>query len=106
MNTTTPTLANFEVVNDQLLLQWSDDYEGILSLKQLRDACPCATCAGESDVFGNIYKGIQRPKTDASYQLVRLEPMGKYALRPRWGDGHDSGLYTFTYLRKLTEPKS
>ncbi|NOZ74437.1 MAG: DUF971 domain-containing protein [FCB group bacterium] len=103
MKPTDPQLTAYEVVNDQLLLQWSDGREGFLSLKTLRDACPCAVCVGESDVFGNIYKGAERPKTAASYNLIRLEPTGKYALCPRWGDGHDSGLFTFEYLRKLTE---
>ena len=29
----------------------------IISDKNLRDRCPCANCSGESDVFGNKYKG-------------------------------------------------
>lgn len=102
MKPTLPKLTAYEVVNDLLLLQWSDGQEGCVTFKALRDACPCANCAGESDVFGNIYKGFQRPKTEASYRLLRLEPMGNYALRPRWADGHDSGLYTLEQLYNLS----
>ena len=34
-------------------------------------------------------------------QLVRVEPVGHYAVRLVFDDGHDTGLYTWTYLREL-----
>ncbi|WP_313077322.1 DUF971 domain-containing protein [Melaminivora sp.] len=33
--------------------------------------------------------------------LVQIEPVGHYALRPTFSDGHDSGLYTWAYLYEL-----
>jgi DUF971 family protein len=30
-----------------------------------------------------------------------MEPVGHYAVRIIFGDGHDSGLYTWSYLREL-----
>ncbi|QEA14060.1 gamma-butyrobetaine hydroxylase-like domain-containing protein [Comamonas flocculans] len=30
-----------------------------------------------------------------------IEPMGNYAIRPIFSDGHDSGLFTWSYLYKL-----
>jgi DUF971 family protein len=30
-----------------------------------------------------------------------VEPVGNYALRFRWSDGHDTGIYTFDFLRRL-----
>ncbi|RMF09936.1 MAG: DUF971 domain-containing protein [Candidatus Neomarinimicrobiota bacterium] len=96
------TLSAWEVINDQLWLVWSDGQEGSITLKALREACPCANCAGESDVFGNIYKGISLPKTDASYRLVRLDRVGRYGLQPRWGDGHDAGIFTDEHLYALS----
>ncbi|MGZ3475873.1 MAG: gamma-butyrobetaine hydroxylase-like domain-containing protein, partial [Polyangiales bacterium] len=29
------------------------------------------------------------------------EPVGDYALALEWGDGHNTGIYTFRYLRDL-----
>jgi DUF971 family protein len=29
--------------------------------------------------------------------------VGNYALNPRWSDGHETGIYTFEYLRDLSE---
>jgi len=31
-------------------------------------------------------------------ELVDLEPVGNYAVKPRFSDGHDTGLYTWEYL--------
>lgn len=34
-------------------------------------------------------------------QIVQVEPVGQYALRFVFDDGHDSGLYSWEYLRDL-----
>ncbi|MFQ6613166.1 MAG: DUF971 domain-containing protein [Fidelibacterota bacterium] len=94
-------IEQFEVVNDNLLVRLSDGSEGLITLKNLRDRCPCASCEGEQDVFGNIYKGKPRLKTEASYQLVKLQPVGYYGLSPRWRDGHGNGIFTAELLKSL-----
>jgi DUF971 family protein len=32
--------------------------------------------------------------------LKEVFPVGRYGLTPGWGDGHDTGIYTFKLLRK------
>jgi DUF971 family protein len=39
-------------------------------------------------------------------RIVRLEPVGNYATRIIFDDGHDSGLYTWKYLRELGQDKA
>ncbi len=34
-------------------------------------------------------------------QIIRMEPVGTYAVRLVFDDSHDSGLYTWDYLRDL-----
>jgi len=41
---------------------------------------------------GSIPAGIGR---------ADLEPVGNYALRFTWGDGHNTGIYSFDLLRSL-----
>ena len=98
-------LIHHETVNDLLLLKWGDGLEAVLELKTLREHCPCAHCAGEKDVFGNIYKGAPEPKTESSNALSGIQPIGYYALRPFWMDGHNTGIYSFELLRSLCEEK-
>ena len=93
---------NIQLIGEELAIQWSDGVESYLPLEQLRRACPCAACGGEPDVLGNI----ARPDvsySDKSFMLAGFQIVGGYAVQPRWTDGHDTGLYSFTYLRRLSE---
>lgn len=38
-------------------------------------------------------------------RILRVEPVGNYAARIVFDDGHDTGLYTWTYLHELGEHK-
>jgi DUF971 family protein len=94
-------LKNVQLIGEELALLWTDGAESYLALERLRRACPCASCGGEPDVLGNI----SRPDvsyTPSSFELLGWEMIGGYALQPRWGDGHSTGLYSFQYLRRLT----
>ena len=35
--------------------------------------------------------------------IANLEPVGHYALKPNFSDGHDTGLYSWDYLQHLCE---
>ena len=91
-------------IGHELALRWEDGSETFLPLEHLRRACPCAGCKGETDVMGNVYKGPDVPLKPESFVLRRLTPVGTYALQPTWADGHNSGLFTFDYLRQLASP--
>ncbi len=82
-------------------LKFSDGEEGDLSVQQLRDNCPCASCQGEQVIL-HEYIPINKPKiTDAGYELENAEPVGNYAIKLTWKDGHDTGIYTWTQLKTL-----
>ena len=94
-------LKHHEVLNDLLLLQWDDGSENALQLHGLRDNCPCANCAGETDVFGNVYIGEGIRKTDLAFEVDKIEMVGHYAIRIYWKDNHNSGIYPFSLLKTL-----
>ena len=85
----------------ELAIKWNDDEQSFISLKVLRDHCPCAFCSGEKDVLGNIYQGSKQELGETAYKAVNMEKVGHYALRIFWGDRHADGLYTYEILRKL-----
>ena len=93
-------LRNAQLIGNELALAWNDETESYFALEFLRRACPCAACGGEPDVLGNVSRP-QVTYTDQSFQLVGFDVVGGYALQPRWADGHSSGIYSFTYLRRL-----
>jgi DUF971 family protein len=94
------TLAHAAVIGDELALSFADGPEAYLPLAMLRRACPCAACQGEPDALGRVI----RPRVDyaaTAFSLTGFEPVGGYALRFFWADGHASGIYAFDYLLKL-----
>jgi DUF971 family protein len=95
--------VNVQQIGNELAIQWNEGAESYLDLQLLRRACPCAACGGEPDVLGNI----MRPSvsySDNSFDLVGFEIIGGYAIQPRWADGHQTGIYSFQYLRRLSQP--
>jgi DUF971 family protein len=97
--------TNIQQIGNELAIQWNDGIESYLDLQFLRRACPCAACGGEPDVLGNI---MSRPGVlsyaDNSFELAGFEIVGGYAIQPRWRDGHSTGIYSFQYLRRLSQP--
>jgi DUF971 family protein len=97
--------SNIQQIGDELAIQWNDGAESFLNLEFLRRACPCAACGGEPDVLGNI----SRPNvtySDDSFELKSFALVGGYALQPQWADGHNTGIYSFQYLRRLAAEMS
>lgn len=90
-----------QVSAEELELGWDDGLRMKIPVRLIRDHCPCAGCAGETVLF----KSYAPPPADTSvpgrYRLTGVEPVGGYALKFTWGDGHDLGLYTWDRLRDL-----
>lgn len=63
--------------------------------RELRLACPCAGCREE--MSGRRLLDPDRVPPDVRPEAISL--VGAYALRIRWSDGHDTGIYTFERLR-------
>jgi DUF971 family protein len=95
--------ADIQVIGQELAIRWDDGTETFLALERMRRACPCAGCAGERDIMGNVYKAPDKPLAAGAFLIRRLSTVGGYALQPVWGDGHSTGLYSFDYLRRVAE---
>lgn len=93
-------LTNHAAIGNELALSWGDGTENFISLKTLRENCPCAICQGEPDALGRVVKPTVH-HTEKSFQLTRLQQVGGYALQLHWADRHSSGIYTFDMLRRL-----
>ena len=88
-------------IGHELAIKWEDGREDFILLESLRRACPCAGCKGEMDILGNLYKTPEKPYAANAFRLVRMNSIGGYAVAPVWADGHDSGIYSFDYLRRI-----
>ena len=80
-------------------ITWADGRVCRFGAPALRRACPCAQCVNE-------WTGQRTLEPEAiSEELIikDLSIVGRYALNFRWSDGHETGIYSFRYLRELCE---
>jgi len=95
--------VDIQPIGEELAIRWDDGSEGFISLEKLRRACPCAGCKGEVDVMGNLHKGPDLPLTPTAFSLRGITAIGTYGIQPVWADGHTTGIYSFEYLRQITQ---
>ena len=94
--------TDWEIVTSARVLRvtWDDGNVSEYAWEPLRRACMCAYCHGEG-----AYKGEVNEDTRFSEEQTTLKevfPVGRYGLTPSWGDGHDTGIYTFKMLRRAS----
>jgi DUF971 family protein len=80
-----------------LSIAWGDERRCQYRAADLRRACPCAQCVNE-------WTGQRVLKPEAvsdGITISDLNIVGRYALNFRWSDGHETGIYSFRYLRDL-----
>ena len=90
---------------NKLLIEWSNGQRRRYSFRELRDACPCATCREKHS--GQNQPATLLPVLSADEaQPLRVEgmkPVGAYAYTIAFSDGHSTGIYSFELLRQLGE---
>ncbi|MEO6051234.1 MAG: DUF971 domain-containing protein [Pyrinomonadaceae bacterium] len=88
-----------EESNRQVSIKWSDDAETEYGAAQLRRSCPCATCVNEWT--GEKILRNESVPDDLTFDQISI--VGRYALNFHFSDGHDTGIFSFAYLRGLSE---
>jgi DUF971 family protein len=101
MNVIEPEAIEAEDATNTLTITWSDGHVSQHNITHLRWLCPCAECKGEWGMPGKLQ--ATAALTPRQTRLEDVRPVGRYALQPIWGDGHNSGLYTYEYLRANCE---
>ena len=96
-NTPMPTEIKLHQASRILELVFSDGRAFRLPYEFLRVHSPSAEVRGH----GPGQETLQTGKRDVT--IDDIEPVGHYALRPKFSDGHDSGLYSWDYLYDLGE---
>lgn len=81
----------------EVSIRWSDDTESRYVAAQLRRACPCAACINEWT--GEKMLNDHSIAADLSFSSISI--VGRYALNFHFSDGHDTGIFSFKYLRDL-----
>jgi DUF971 family protein len=90
-------------------IDWKDGLHSEFDIRYLRDMCPCASCTGAHGTPSLEEQQNEAGKSPfqmytRTLRIDHVEPVGAYAIKIRWSDGHDTGIYTWDYLRKISRP--
>lgn len=91
--------------DDKLVIAWSDGVRSVYTWQQLRKNCPCAGCRDEQMKPPDPFR-VLKPSELAPLKPVKIEPIGYYAYKITWSDGHDTGIFTLEYLREIGKHES
>lgn len=79
-------------------IKWSNDTASRYNAAQLRRACPCAGCVNE----WTGEKTLKDTSVSEDLSFSQFTIVGRYALNFHFSDGHETGIFSFEYLRKLS----
>lgn len=83
--------------DSKISIVWSDDVETNYNASQLRRACPCAGCINE----WTGEKMLDASEIPDYLSFKHISIVGRYALNFHFSDGHDTGIFSFKFLRDL-----
>jgi DUF971 family protein len=90
-----PTELRLSAAKDVLKIRFEDGQEYALPAEYLRVESPSAEVQGHGPLERTFVPGKRHVK------ITALEPVGHYAVRIIFDDGHDTGLYAWSYLLEL-----
>ena len=90
-------------------IDWKDGHHSSFDVEYLRDWCPCASCTGshgttprqKTSPINDGAGASPFPMFQARLRMESIEPVGSYALRIIWNDGHSTGIYSYSHLRSV-----
>ncbi|MBF0165018.1 MAG: DUF971 domain-containing protein [Magnetococcales bacterium] len=76
-------------------IHWDTGEKFTYTMEFLRVSCPCAKCVGHTPDQAQLIDGQQ------DVTIRAIEPVGHYAIKISFSDGHDSGLFSWETLFEL-----
>ncbi|HEX3665389.1 MAG TPA: DUF971 domain-containing protein [Rhizomicrobium sp.] len=90
-----PTEIRVDAARSKLTVIFDSGEQFVLPAEYLRVESPSAEVQGHTAAQKQLVAGKHGVK------IVSLEPVGNYATRIHFDDGHDTGLYSWDYLHEL-----
>ncbi len=98
-----PRPVHLDLIRDEALsITWDDGHASRLPIALLRRMSPSADQRQlREEMASNPLTVLPSRTFDAPIRAESIELVGNYALRIRFNDGHDTGIYSWRYLRSL-----
>jgi DUF971 family protein len=89
-----------QAVGTEIAIIWKNGGESFFPMDYLRAQSPSAENQGEIDILGQRHGGDDR-KEFSGITVNNWEFIGNYAIRFMFSDGHQTGIFSWDYLRKI-----
>ena len=87
----------YNKLNKTLTIEFCDNYKADISAELLRVESPSA------EVQGHSSKNKKTPLNKKDIAISQIERVGNYAIKIIFDDNHDTGIYSWAYLREMSE---
>lgn len=98
---TDPRDVDIDSPTSPLKITWEDGHQSVYELESLRRLCPCAQCTEHGTT--PLEERLHRPLPERAFEVRSMTPVGNYAVGILWGDGHNTGIYSFQHLREICD---
>ncbi len=86
--------------DEYLIIDWDDDKKTRISFRDLRKDCPCATCIADREKQNKDFIRIYHQN---QILIKDIEQVGSYAIKITWKDGHSTGIYEYSFLKRFSD---
>ncbi len=94
-----PTEIRLKRDRRALGIAFDDGIEHDIAAEMLRDLSPSAEVQGHSPEQRKTIGGKK------NVSIAAVDPVGNYAVRLTFDDGHNTGIFTWSYLRRLGDER-
>jgi DUF971 family protein len=111
---TTPTRLKLKK-DQQLEIDWQDGKHSVYSISYLRSMCPCAQCRMVREgTDPHQISNAPKPKPlltilpgnySGDITVKHAEMVGNYAIKLVFSDDHDTGIFSFEWLRDISKER-
>jgi DUF971 family protein len=102
LGNTDPADIEVHIPDRTMTIQWGDGHRSAYSFDLLRKECPCAVCRETHHIAtDDPFKVVTSAVRPGEITVSGAEQVGLYAVRFEWSDGHNTGIYSYEFLRAL-----
>lgn len=96
-------IQDIQLIGDLVAIRWADASETYHRMDRLRSLSPSAETSGERDLLGRELVATDKGRDFTGVTVLAWNLVGNYAIQFRFSDGHNTGLYSFEYLREIAD---
>ena len=97
-------IREIQLIGEEVAVRWDDGSDDFYRMDRLRSLSPSAETQGEKDLLGKPISPTEEGRDFSGVRVTGWNPVGGYAIQFHFSDGHNTGIYSFDYLKEIATP--